>query len=113
MKTIRRLGILWLIAAFTLSSAACNSDDDEPKVIFEPKGELIVTPIPDDAETYKVIVSDTGMKISLGINIALSYSILAIIPLICQVNIFKYWTKPEMYLEIKRHILQHSRIMCL
>ena len=54
MKTIRRLGMLWLIAAITLSFAACSSDDDEPEVVIEPKGELIVTPIPDDAEPYKV-----------------------------------------------------------
>ena len=48
MNTIKRFGILWLITGITLSFTACSSDDDEP--IVEPEDEVILTPIPSNAE---------------------------------------------------------------
>lgn len=51
MKTIKRFGMFWLIAAITLSFAACSSDDD---LAVEPEDEVILTPLPSNAEPGKI-----------------------------------------------------------
>lgn len=64
MKTIKKIGMLWLIAIMPLCFSACSSNE-EPAL--EPEENIVIeTPIPDNAEPYKVYCIRHGEEKLLG-----------------------------------------------